>query len=126
MCLQHRILIRAKEIRRSLEHMIKKFANEGDVIASCVDDTNAIRKCIVSGYFANAAQLGNDGNYWTLKGKQAVSLHPNSVYNKFGIPPDWVIFNDVVHSKTSQIREVTKIEPQWLIEMANHYYELNR
>lgn len=124
MCLQHRILVRAKEIRQYLEKMIRKYLCKGETVSSCGNDTVAIRKCIVSGYFANAAQLGSDGNYWTLKGRRVVTLHPNSVYFNFGIPPEWVIFNDVVHSKTAQIREVTKIEARWLVEMAHHYYEL--
>lgn len=126
MCLQHRILVRAREIRQYLEKMIKKYLCRGETLDSCGNDTIAIRKCIVSGYFANAAQLGNDGNYWTLKGRRVVALHPNSVYFKFGIPPEWVIFNDVVHSKIAQIRDVTKIDAHWLVETANHYYEQKR
>ena len=93
-------------------------------MSSCGEDTNAIRKCLVAGYFANAAQLASDGRYCTVKGKVVVVVHPSSIVAKYGSPPEWVIYNEVVHNKETQIREVTRIEPRWLLEYAPHYYSL--
>jgi ATP-dependent RNA helicase DDX35 len=124
LCLQYRILSRAQEVRGHLRRMLKRFAPEGAAFASCGQDSVAIRKCLIAGFFANAAQLGSDGQYYTVRGKNAVTPHPTSVLARFGAPPEWVIFNDVIHSKSAMIREVTRIEPTWLIDIASHYYML--
>lgn len=126
-CLQHRILKRAQEIRYHLERMLKKFAPDGAAFSSCGDDTEAPRKCLVSGYFANAAQLGNDGLFHMVRGRTKVTVHPSSVLLRFGgALPEWVVFNDVVHTKDITMREVTKINPNWLVQFANHFYEIQR
>lgn len=52
---------------------------------------------------------------------QRLSIHPNSVCFKF--PPEWVIFHEVVLTTKEFMREVTAIEPQWLPEVAPHFYE---
>jgi hypothetical protein len=44
--------------------------------------------------------------------------------NRFGAPPEWVIFNEVVHSKHTMIREISKIDPRWLLEIASHYFTI--
>jgi HrpA-like RNA helicase len=108
-----------------LKGMLKRFAPPGTAFASCGEDTVTVRKCLVAGYFANAAQLGSDGRYYTIRGKNAVEVHPNSVIARYGAPPEWVIFNDIVHTKAAMIREVTRIEPRWLLELAGHYYTLH-
>lgn len=43
---------------------------------------------------------------------------------RFGAPPEWVIFNEVVHSKQTMIREISKIDPKWLLEIAGHYFTI--
>ena len=62
------------------------------------------------------------GNYRTIRGNTVVSIHPSSIIAKFGVPPEWVIYNDVVQSKLPQLRDLTCVDPLWLIELANHYY----
>jgi ATP-dependent RNA helicase DDX35 len=86
----------------------------------------AVRKCIVSGYFSHAAKLGHDGMYHTLRGGGVtVSPHPTSVVARFGAPPEWVIYNEVhVGNATTLLREVTKIDPKWLAELAPHYFNI--
>ena len=125
MCLNHRILVRAKEIRRNLKGMLRRFGPEGGVIASSEQDLSAIKKCLVSGYFGNAARLGPDGRYVTIRGGQSVALHSTSVLSKFGAPPEWIIFHDIVYTDCAQIRDVTKIEALWLLELAGSYYTSN-
>lgn len=122
MCLNHRILTRAKEVRRNLKGMLRSFAEEGAVISSCEQDNTMIKKCIVSGYFGNAARLAADGRYLTIRGGHSVTLHSTSVLSKFGAPPEWIIFHDIVFTDSAQIRDVTKIEALWLLELAGSYY----
>ena len=125
-CLQPRILARAFEVRAHLKGMLRRVAHQGAQFESCGEDTVAVRQCLVAGYFAHAAQLGSDGRYWTVRGRHAVSAHPLSVLARFGAPPEWVIFNDVVHTKHAMIREVTRIDPHWLIDFASHFYQLKK
>ena len=126
MMLQPRILARAREVRGHLENLLKKFSPPDAIIASCGHDSDTVRRCLISGYFANCAQLGSDGLYHTVKGKVSVMAHPSSVIALFGAPPEWVIFNEVVHSKTAQMREITKIDPKWLLTEAHHYYSVKK
>ena len=123
-CLQPRLMARAREIRNNLEKMLQRFAPIDTPLSSCGDDTVAVRKCLVAGYFAHAAQLGSDGRYLTVRGRHPVAVHSLSVLARFGAPPEWVIFNDVVHTKQAMIREVTRIDPHWLVDMASHFYQL--
>eukprot|EP01039_Chlorochromonas_danica_P009111 gene9111-10058_t len=123
--LQYRILSRAKEIRYNLSQLLKKFLEKGEIFSSsCGEDDKTIRRCLVSGFFSHAARLGHDGKYHTLRGEVAVQPHPNSVIEKFGAPPEWVIYHEVIHSKDTYIREISRIEPIWLYELAKHYYNL--
>lgn len=124
MSLQYRILLRAKEIRSNLSTMLKRFSPAGTVFSSAGDDDKMIRQCLVSGYFAHVARLHHDGMYRTLRGQVKVKPYPHSVIEKFGAPPEWVIFHEVIHSKETYIREATRIDPLWLHDLAPHYYNL--
>jgi pre-mRNA-splicing factor ATP-dependent RNA helicase DHX15/PRP43 len=74
--------------------------------------------------FSYAAQMSNDGNYKTIRGQALVSLHPNCIFAKFDKPAEWIIFNDITQTKSLQARDVTKVQPLWLLELANHYYSV--
>ena len=104
----------------------RQLKEEGYAFSTCGEDTVAIRKAIVAGYFDHAAQLGSDGNYCTIRGRLKVGLHHTSVLSRFGAPPEWVVFNDLVHVKGALIRDVTRIEPRWFLEIAPHFYKLTK
>lgn len=73
MCLQSRILQRAKEIRGNFYRLLLRLKDEGEVLVSCQEDSACIRRCLIAGYFSNAAQLGHDGFYRTIRGGTRVS-----------------------------------------------------
>lgn len=52
---------------------------------------------------------------------QKLSIHPNSVCFKY--PPEWVIFHEIILTSKEFMREVSSIQPQWLPEIAPHFYE---
>eukprot|EP00123_Amoebidium_parasiticum_P020541 comp5204_c0_seq1/m.1245 comp5204_c0_seq1/g.1245 ORF comp5204_c0_seq1/g.1245 comp5204_c0_seq1/m.1245 type:complete len:699 (-) comp5204_c0_seq1:13-2109(-) len=117
--LNHRALKRASEIRRQLEKFLHRF---GIPIVSCGKDDMAVRKCLVAGFFANAARLCADGSYVTLREGQRLAIHPSSVL--YGTsPPAWVVFYEVVLTTQEYMRDVTVIDPEWLPELAPHFYE---
>jgi len=121
-CQQHWVnyksLVRAVEIRRQLASYVKRFKivpakpKEGD--------SEAIRKAIVCGFFANAAHLQGEGSYLTIKDRHTLYLHPSSVVFKH--PPEWVVFHEVMLTTKEYMRDVTAIDPMWLSEIAPHFY----
>jgi ATP-dependent RNA helicase DDX35 len=119
-----KILERAREVRLNLKQLITHFGPPGGVISSCVGDTDSIKKCMLTGLFTNIARLGNDGKYHTLKGNAEVNLHPTTVYAVFGTPPNWVMYNQLVQSLVPQMRDVSSVQPLWIYETANHFYQL--
>jgi HrpA-like RNA helicase len=83
----------AEEIRRQLTKYMKKYNIE---IKSCDDDTDAIIKCIVTGFFDKAAQRQPDGSYISVRGKEKLYLHPQSIMN--AVSPSWIIYTEVSHT----------------------------
>jgi len=55
-----------------------------------------------------------------LASGQSVAIHPSSVL--FGKKPDCVVFNELVRTNRSYIRNVTQVDSLWLPELAPHYY----
>jgi hypothetical protein len=82
-CLQLKVLTRAVEVRSHLAGMLKRFAPKGTPFASCGDDDVTVRKCLISGYFANAAKLASTGDYLTVRGNTSVSIHTHSVIARY-------------------------------------------
>ena len=145
--LSYKILLRANEIRNNLKKMLiyylsiyeirnntiellsnnnsnSNINNNKIVLTFCNNNEIIIIKCLISGYFSNVAKLNNDGKYHTFRNKIIVMPHNTSVIANYGILPEWIIYSQVIHSKTTQIRDITKIEPLWLIEIANHYFSV--
>ncbi|KAE9048213.1 putative pre-mRNA-splicing factor ATP-dependent RNA helicase [Phytophthora rubi] len=135
--LSHRALLRATEIRRHLKRYVTRFkslettnSGEEDYVSlgtsgNDEDDKTrsaAIRKCLASGYFANAAKLHADGVYRTLRDQRRVQLHPTSVFYHLGTPPDWILFHQSVLTTDEFVRDVSRIDPRWLVDLAPDFY----
>jgi ATP-dependent RNA helicase DDX35 len=86
---------------------------------------SAPRQALAAGLFFNAARLGNDGSYITMRGGQRASLAPGSVFSRLGVaPPEWVVFDEADWAGGELIlRIVTAISPLWLLDVAPHAYE---
>jgi pre-mRNA-splicing factor ATP-dependent RNA helicase DHX15/PRP43 len=56
-----------------------------------------------------------------VKDNQVVSLHPSCGLET---QPEWVLFNEFVLTTRHFIRTVTEIRPDWLLELAANYYDL--
>ncbi|CAG8652276.1 2731_t:CDS:10, partial [Ambispora leptoticha] len=111
--LNFRALTRAMSIRQQLAKYLKRF----DVpLESCGNDTVKIRKCLVSGYFANAAKMMPDGTFRTIRDNVELHVHPSSVL--FTRAVEWVIFHEVVETTKPFMRDLTVIDPAWLAELA--------
>lgn len=128
--LNHKALRRASEVRRQLRAYLQRVVMETKSVTgvkpgikSCGDDNVALRKCIVTGFFANAARLQPDGSYRTVKDDRVIQVHPSSVLYRFGVYPPWVIYHEVMLTTTEFMRDITAIEGAWLTALAPQFYE---
>ena len=80
-----------------------------------------IRKCIAYGFFYNAAKHSKNGLYRTVKNSHSVMIHPSSMV--FKVQPEWVIYHELVFTTKEFMRNVIAIEPEWLLEIAPHFYK---
>ena len=60
-------------------------------ILSITDDVDALRRCVTSGFFANAASLHYSGVYRTVRDDHTLHIHPTSVLS-VETPPQWLVF----------------------------------
>ncbi len=63
----YRSLMRAVDIRNQIKKYLRRFKVP---LVSCEEESEKILKCLVSGYFANAAKLTPDGSYKMIRGGQ--------------------------------------------------------
>ena len=85
----------------------------------------ALRMAIAAGFFTNAARLGRDGtHYITVKEQHVASLHPSSIYAHMpgATLPPWIVFGEAVWTTKLLLRDVTAINPTWLLKIAPHMY----
>lgn len=81
-----------------------------------------IRKCLLTGYFMQSAYLPiGSPKYITIRDNENVELHPSCVLDN---KPRWVIYNEYIITTREYIRTCTRIEGDWLLEIAPHYYTL--
>ena len=81
-----------------------------------------IRRCLTAGFFMQVAHKERTDHYLTVKDNQVVSLHPSVALND---KPEWVIYDEFQLTSKNFIRCVTRIDGDWLIELASHYYDLS-
>ena len=86
--------------------------------------SEAIRKCVCAGYFMNAAKLGNDGCYYTLRGGYAVSISSASVLHRYGESSDYVVFGETFDGSSGgvDVMPCSSISGLWLQQLAPHYW----
>ncbi|VAI76771.1 unnamed protein product [Triticum turgidum subsp. durum] len=84
----------------------------------CSDEI--VRRAIAAGFFFNSAKKDPQGGYRTLADHQQVYIHPSSAL--FHQQPEWVIYNEIVMTTKEYMREVTAINPAWLVELAPRFY----
>ena len=125
--LNEKLLRRATQIAEQLRRQLSRL---GVPISSCADrpeaggttGTDAVRRAIVGGFFANAAQLEAGGRYRTSHRQAELHLHPNSVL--FRVPPASIVFHEtVMGSQRMSVLSATKVEPQWCAEIAADFFE---
>ncbi|KAG8654420.1 probable pre-mRNA-splicing factor ATP-dependent RNA helicase DEAH5 [Manihot esculenta] len=116
---QSRSLRRAQDVRKQLLSIMDKY--KLDVVSAGKNFTK-IRKAITAGFFFHAARKDPQEGYRTLVENQPVYIHPSSAL--FQRQPDWVIYHELVMTTKEYMREVTVIDPKWLVELAPRFFKV--
>eukprot|EP00186_Timspurckia_oligopyrenoides_P002088 CAMPEP_0182443068 /NCGR_PEP_ID=MMETSP1172-20130603/1905_1 /TAXON_ID=708627 /ORGANISM="Timspurckia oligopyrenoides, Strain CCMP3278" /LENGTH=797 /DNA_ID=CAMNT_0024638233 /DNA_START=114 /DNA_END=2507 /DNA_ORIENTATION=+ len=123
--LNYRVLSQAESVRSQLSKLVKKIglSLESPDFSRTDQFSISIRKCLVEGYFMQVAfkQGGKETKYLTVKDNQLVALHPSC---GLSYRPDWILYDEYVLTKQSFIRTCSTIDPDWLLDIAPHYYDL--
>jgi pre-mRNA-splicing factor ATP-dependent RNA helicase DHX16 len=120
---QVRNIRKARDVREQLEGLCERV--EVDFSISDPDNIESILKAVTAGFFYNTARLGKSGDYETVKQRRAVFIHPSSVLAKEEPLPAWLVYFELAFTSKEYMRQVAPIEPQWLIEIAPHFYQEN-
>ncbi|TKY49698.1 putative pre-mRNA-splicing factor ATP-dependent RNA helicase DHX16 [Spatholobus suberectus] len=116
--IQVRSMKRARDIRDQLASLLERVEIE---LTSNANDLDAIKKSITSGFFPHCARLRKCGSYRTVKPQMNVHIHPTSGLAQ--VLPRWVVYHELVLTTKEYMRQVTEIKPEWLVEIAPHYYQ---
>ncbi|XP_057952241.1 pre-mRNA-splicing factor ATP-dependent RNA helicase DEAH1-like isoform X2 [Malania oleifera] len=117
--IQVRSMKRARDVRDQLEGLLERVEIE---LLSNPNDLEAIKKAITSGFFPHSARLQKNGSYRTVKHPQTVHIHPSSGLAQ--VLPRWVVYHELVLTTKEYMRQVTELKPDWLVEIAPHYYQM--
>ncbi|KAL6185352.1 hypothetical protein ACLB2K_041486 [Fragaria x ananassa] len=116
---QSRSLRRAQDVRKQLLSIMDKY--KLDVVSAGKNFTQ-IRKAITAGFFFHGARKDPQEGYRTLVENQPVYIHPSS--GLFQRQPDWIIYHELVMTTKEYMREVTVVDPKWLVELAPRFFKV--
>ncbi|GAB1607530.1 ATP-dependent RNA helicase DHX8-like [Argonauta hians] len=117
---QIRTLKRAQDVRKQMLGIMDRHKLD---VVSCGKHTAHVQKAICSGFFRNAAKKDPQEGYRTLVDSQMVYIHPSSAL--FNRQPDWVVYHELVLTTKEYMREVTTIDPRWLVEFACKFFKFS-
>ncbi|XP_042229267.1 ATP-dependent RNA helicase DHX8-like isoform X1 [Homarus americanus] len=115
---QMRTLKRAQDVRKQLLGIMDRHKLD---VVSCGKNVARAQKAICSGFFRNAAKKDPQEGYRTLVDSQVVYIHPSSAL--FNRQPEWVVYHELVQTTKEYMREVTTIDPKWLVEFAPSFFK---
>jgi len=114
---QARTLKRSSDIRKQLLGIMDRHKLD---IITCGANVAQVQKAILSGFFTKTAKRDLTEGYRTLVDQQVVFIHPSSAV--FQRQPDWIIYHELVLTTKEYMREVSAIDPKWLVELAPNFY----
>ncbi|PHH83823.1 hypothetical protein CDD82_13 [Ophiocordyceps australis] len=122
--LSFRHLSSADNVRAQLKRIMETHSVE--LLSTPFEDKSYyinIRRALLAGFFMQVAMKDNSSKvYRTIKDHQPVLIHPStSLRTEF----DWVVYNEFVLTSKQFIRTCTGVRPEWLLEIAPVYYDLD-
>ena len=117
--IQSRSMKRAQDVRRQLIGIMDRYRQK---LRSCGKDWDKVRLALCAGFFTHVARKDpHDNGYRTLVDNQQVFMHPSS--SLFPRPPEWVLYHELVLTTREYMREVTAIDPKWLVKVAPTFFK---
>ncbi|KAJ6606662.1 P-loop containing nucleoside triphosphate hydrolase protein [Mycena vulgaris] len=121
-CKSHALSFRAMSRAVSIRSQLKKYMQRFNLpTESCEGDAKRLRRCLVSGYWRNGARWVADGTYRSVRGNRTLHVHPTSVLFTRKPRSGWVVFHEMEETKKTQIRIITEIEPDWLVDHGHKF-----
>lgn len=117
----HRNLQMASDIRNQLVELCAKVDIDPK---SCGENTEIVRRCLLSGLFMNSAELLGNGTYLTFDSRKSVHIHPSSFL--FHAKPALVVFTELVETTKCYMRNVCVVDPHWLLDTAPSFFQKGR
>jgi len=116
-----RALSQAENVRRQLESTMVRFEVDLVSVGEGPKLYQRVRQALICGFFTQVAHK-EEKCYVTIKDNQQVTLHPSCGLD---VQPEWVLFNEFVITTRPYIRTVTTVNPEWLLQDAAAYYDID-
>lgn len=117
--IQSRSMKRAQDVRRQLIGIMDRYKQK---LRSCGRDWDKVRLALCAGFFTHVARKDpHENGYRTMVDNQQVFLHPSSAL--FPRPPEWVLYHELIMTTREYMREVTAIDPKWLVKVAPTFFK---
>ncbi|KIW98377.1 uncharacterized protein Z519_00037 [Cladophialophora bantiana CBS 173.52] len=121
---------RAVSIRNQLRRYLERLGVKVDDSQSATtlntqqkDKATNILKCLVTGYFSQAAKMQPDGTFKSVSGNVTMHAHPTSLL--FNRKAEYVVFHELLETgEKVYIKDISKVEKAWLVEFGGGYYNL--
>merc|ERR1712032_700390 len=129
--INYRALQKTKSIKQQLSKFLKRFGYKkvftDTKVPIPLNDNIHIRKVMISGFFQQVAKLGNDGNYYAVRGSSLqtkVQISSESIFAQYGKTSKYILFCDTYngHKGLIETRFVSAIDGIWLREIVPHYW----
>ena len=115
--------MKVNDVRKQI---IQIMLNNKIELISCKNNWEEVRKCIIAGYFLNAAKLKGIGEYVNLRTGIPCVLHPSSAIYSLGYTPDYCVYHELIMTSKEYMSCVTAIEPSWLVEVAPNFFSFKK
>jgi len=117
-----RAMLQADNVRNQLKRTMEKF----DLDLVSIDHNHKdyfknIRMAVTTGYFMQVAHKEREKGVYTTRDGQVVGLHPSCGLEN---SPEWVLYNEFVLTTRNFIRICTEVKPEWLLDFAPLYYNV--
>ena len=121
--LNYKSLKKVNDVRKQI---ILIMQNNNIKLVSCKNNWEDVRRCIIAGYFLNAAKLKGIGEYVNLRTGIPCVLHPSSAIYSLGYTPDYCVYHELIMTSKEYMSCVTAIEPSWLVEVVPNFFSFKK
>ncbi|CAF1020682.1 unnamed protein product [Brachionus calyciflorus] len=121
-CSENFLDLKNLKLAVEINKQLKEICNRNSIkLSSSTNDSVKIRMALISGFFMNAAEYQKENEYKTITSRQIVQIHPSSVL--FNSKPACVLFNELVKTNKTYMRDVSVISSSWLLETNPCYFK---